>query len=95
MKISSYVTGFVLASIVSGLSIAQSIVYEVRALNAASSTLLAGGTIKYKKEDLIRTDYNANGKSVSERLIPLTLGFKVGARIFFEAELSGLGLVAK
>jgi len=49
----------------------------------------------YSIADVKSYPYDKNGQKITERLIELEQGYRVGARIFFEKELTGFGLLAK
>lgn len=75
------------------LAWAGSINYEIR--EVASNIILAAGERIYTPDDLSVTPYKAQDQWVSDILVELEQGFKIGARVLAEAELSGFGLIAE
>lgn len=82
----------VLASSVVG---AETITYEIYEISNIGSRLIAKGKREYSVSDVKVHPYERDGRKVAETLIELEQGYRVGARIFFEKELTGFGLLAK
>ena len=74
---------------------AESIEFEVREISRIGSRVMAKGRRDYSLSDIKVHPYERDGQSISEKLLELQDGFKIGARVFFETELSGFGLVAQ
>lgn len=74
---------------------AESIDFEVREISRIGSRTVAKGRRDYSPSDIKVHPYERDGQSISEKLLELQDGFKIGARIFFEKDLSGFGLVAQ
>jgi len=79
------------------LAAAEVIEYEVYELSkgGAARNLIAKGKREYSLKDIEVHPYQRNGRQVAEKLIELEQGYRVGARIFYEKELTGFGLLAK
>lgn len=72
---------------------AESIVYEIYEL--ATGKLVAKGERHYSHDDIVIKKYNANGMSVTEKHLELEHGYRIGARLVEQQELTGFGLLAK
>jgi hypothetical protein len=81
----------------SQLAIAEVIEYEIYELpkGDAKKVLIVKGKRDYSVKDVEVHPYERGGRKVAEKLIELEQGYKVGARIFFEKQLTGFGLLAK
>jgi hypothetical protein len=79
------------------LAVAEVIEYEIYELtkSAAGPKLIAKGKREYSLKDVEVHPYQRDGRQVAEKLIELEKGYRVGARIFYEKELTGFGLLAK
>jgi len=77
-------------------AVAEVIEYEIYELSKAGggSKLIAKGKREYSLKDVEVRPYQRNGRQVAEKLIELEKGYRVGARIFYEKELTGFGLLA-
>lgn len=81
----------------SQLAVAEVIEYEIYELSKGETgkILIAKGKRDYSVKDIEVHPYERGGRKVAEKLIELEKGYKVGARIFFEKQLTGFGLLAK
>lgn len=79
------------------LSYASSIDYEIYKLieGGQGSKLIAKGKREYSIRNVEVHPYQRDGRPIAEKLIELEQGYRVGARIFYEKELTGFGLLAK
>ena len=80
--------------LVSSAAAAEVIVYEIYEISNIGSRLIAKGKREYSVSDVKVHPYERDGKKIAEKLIALEQGYRVGARIFFEKELT-FGLLAK
>jgi hypothetical protein len=85
----------VLLALISSAVGAEVITYEIYEVSKIGSRLIAKGKREYSIVDVKARPYERDGHKVSEKLIELEQGYRVGARIFFEKELTGFGLLAK
>ena len=87
----------ILLIFLSNLAAAEIIEYEIYELSKgdAENILIAKGKRDYSIKDVEVHPYERRGEKVEEKLIELEQGYKVGARIFFEKQLTGFGLLAK
>lgn len=76
---------------------AEAIEYEIYELSKGGEArkLIAKGKREYSLKDVEVHPYQRNGRKIAEKLIELEQGYRVGARIFYEKELTGFGLLAK
>jgi len=74
---------------------AQVVEYEVREVSRIGSRLIAQGRREYEINNIEVYPYERNGQRISEKFLELSSGFKIGARIFSEKQLSGFGLLAR
>ena len=76
---------------------AEIIEYEIYELSRGGAVpkLIAKGKREYSLKDVEVRPYQRNGRRIAEKLIELENGYRVGARIFYEKELTGFGLLAK
>ena len=81
--------------LVSSAAAAEVIVYEIYEISKIGSRLIAKGKREYSVSDVKVHPYERGGQKIAEKLIELEQGYRVGARIFFEKELTGFGLLAK
>ncbi|MCG7990120.1 MAG: hypothetical protein JAY98_01130 [Candidatus Thiodiazotropha lotti] len=81
----------------SQLVVAETIKYEIYELSKVDSqnVLIAKGQRDYTIKDVEIRPYERSGRKIAEKLIELEQGYKVGARIFYERQLTGFGLLAK
>lgn len=79
------------------LSHASTIDYEIHELlrGGQGSKLIAKGKREYSIKNVEVHPYQRNGRPIAEKLVELEQGYRVGARIFYEKELTGFGLLAK
>jgi hypothetical protein len=82
-------------SLISSAVIAEAITYEIYEISKIGSRLIAKGKREYSVSDVKVRPYERDGRKIAEKLIELEQGYRVGARIFFEKELTGFGLLAK
>ena len=85
----------VLLLLVTSASAAEVIVYEIYEISKIGSRLIAKGKREYSVSDVKVHPYERGAQKIAEKLIGLEQGYRVGARIFFEKELTGFGLLAK
>ena len=85
----------VLLLLVTSASAAEVIVYEIYEISKIGSRLIAKGKREYSVSDVKVHPYERGVQKIAEKLIELEQGYRVGARIFFEKELTGFGLLAK
>src|SRR6266540_741767 len=81
--------------LVSSVAFAEVIVYEIYEISKIGNKLIAKGKREYSVADVKVHPYERGGRKIAEKLIELEQGYRVGARIFFEKELTGFGLLAK
>jgi len=81
--------------LVSSAAAAEVIVYEIYEISNIGTRLIAKGKREYSVSDVKVHPYERDGKQIAEKLIELEQGYRVGARIFVEKELTGFGLIAK
>ena len=81
--------------LVSSVAFAEAIVYEIYEISKIGNKLIAKGKLEYSVSDVKVHPYERGGKKIAEKLIELEQGYRVGARIFLEKELTGFGLLAK
>ncbi len=76
---------------------AEVIEYEIYELSKSGEArqLIARGKREYSLKDIEVHPYQRDGRQIAEKLIELEQGYRVGARIFYEKELTGFGLLAK
>lgn len=79
------------------LAYAEIIEYEIYELSKGSEArkLIAKGKREYSLKDIEVHTYQHDGRQIAEKLVELEQGYRVGARIFYERELSGFGLLAR
>jgi hypothetical protein len=64
-------------------------------LSRIGSRIIAKGSREYSPSDVRVHPYERDGKHIAEKLLELEQGFKIGARIFNEKNLTGFGLIAQ
>lgn len=76
---------------------AEAITYEIYELSGGGEgpRLVAKGVREYTLKDIEVHPYQRDGVSIAEKFLELEQGYRIGARIFYEAELTGFGLLAK
>lgn len=76
---------------------AETITYEIYELSPRGQgpRLVAKGVREYTVKDVQVHPYQRDGVQISEKFVELEQGYRIGARIFYEAELTGFGLLAK
>jgi len=74
---------------------AEAIVYEIHEVSNIGSRLIAKGKREYTVSDVKVHPYERDGHKIAEKFVELEQGYRVGARIFFEKELTGFGLLAR
>jgi hypothetical protein len=74
---------------------AEAITYEVYEISKIGSRLIAKGKREYTVSDVTVRPYEREGRKIAEKFVELEQGYRVGARIFFEKELTGFGLLAR
>jgi len=79
--------------LLSSYTSAETITYEI--YHTLTKKLIASGIKQYTKKDIIEHPYKKNGQEINEKLLELSQGYKIGARIFKEQKLTGFGLVAE
>lgn len=79
----------------STVSAAEVIEYEIYEISKVGGKLLAKGKREYSVNDVKVHPYERSGQKIAEKFVDLEQGFRVGARIFYEKELTGFGLLAK
>lgn len=72
---------------------AEKIEYEIH--DKSTGKLIGAGVKVYSLDDIITNFYTSNGRQVIEKHVELYQGYKIGARIFRENQLTGFGLVAQ
>ena len=81
--------------LISTAASAEAITYEIYEVSKIGSRLIAKGKREYSVSDVRVRPYERDGRKVAEKLIELEQGYRIGARIFFEKELTGFGLLAR
>ena len=81
--------------IFSSAAAAEIIVYEIFEISKIGSKSIAKGKREYSVSDVQIHPYERDGRKMAEKLIELEGGYRVGARIFYEKELTGFGLLAQ
>ncbi|HEU4923828.1 MAG TPA: hypothetical protein VFT23_12240 [Burkholderiales bacterium] len=76
-------------------AIAETITYEIYEVSNIGSRLIAKGQRHYTVSDVKVHPYERGGRKIAEKFIELEQGYRVGARIFFQEELTGFGLLAR
>lgn len=78
-------------------AVAETIQYEIYEMPSTGGEphLIAKGTRQYTVKDVEVYPYQRDGISIAEKLLELERGYRIGARIFYEKELTGFGLLAK
>lgn len=84
---------FVFLAVFSAELYAESVWFEIYEL--ATGKLVAKGERHYSHDDIVVKTYSANGISVTEKYLELEHGYRVGARLVDQRELTGFGLLAK
>jgi pimeloyl-ACP methyl ester carboxylesterase len=74
---------------------AEAITYEIYEISNIGRRLIAQGTRQYSVADIKVHPYERNGRKIAEKFLELEQGYRVGARIFSETELTGFGLLAR
>jgi hypothetical protein len=95
MQRSALLSILALAASLPRLAFAEVVTYEVREVSRIGSRLIAKGTRDYAPSDVQVQPYERDGKHVAEKLLELEQGFKIGARIFSDKDLTGFGLLAQ
>ncbi len=95
MHRSAPISIFVLAVASSCMAFAEAVTYEVREVSRIGSRVVAKGTREYSPTDVLVHPYERDGKHIAEKLLELEQGFKIGARIFNDKDLTGFGLLAQ
>ena len=74
---------------------AEVVDYEVSEVSRIGTRVIANGRRDYSPNDVKVYPYERNGQHIAEKLLELEQGFKIGARIFTEKDLTGFGLIAQ
>jgi hypothetical protein len=77
------------------LSHAETVEYEIREVSRIGSRVITKGSRDYSLSEVKAYPYERANKHIVEKLLELEQGFKIGARIFNEKELTGFGLLAQ
>jgi hypothetical protein len=81
--------------LLSSAAIAETITYEIYEVSNIGSLLIAKGQRHYTVADVKVHPYERGGRKVAEKFVELEQGYRVGARILFQEELTGFGLLAR
>jgi hypothetical protein len=89
------VVASLLATVLPQLAQAEVIDYEVLEVSRIGTRVIANGKRDYSPNEVKVHPYERDGKYIAEKLLELEQGFKIGARIFTEKDLTGFGLIAQ
>jgi hypothetical protein len=78
----------------SALGQSETIVYEIFELQREGPKSIAKGVRNYTIADVVSKPYVRDGKEIVEKSVELEKGFWIGARVFRESKLTGIGLVS-
>jgi hypothetical protein len=78
-------------------TLAEVIEYEIYELSQSGidRKLIAKGKRNYSVKDVEVRAYEREGQPIAEKLVELEQGYRVGARIFYQENLTGFGLLAR
>jgi hypothetical protein len=85
----------VLLFLLPSISNSESIVYEIYETSRIGDKLIAKGSRTYSPSDIEVFPYERSGKQITEKLLELEQGYRIGARVFFEEKLTGFGVIAQ